>query len=167
MLRHPAVSVAAGGAAVAVGGATAAYRNMQRLPVVGSLLRRGVAALSERGDTVITQSIDPVKTLVAAIAVHVVELVLDEIDLTALVCERVNIDAVAADVDIDAIVERIDLIGLANKVVDGVDLPAIIRESTTSMTADVMTDIRGQSERADDFVGAIVGRMLRRSAEPR
>jgi hypothetical protein len=38
------------------------------------------------------------------------------------------------------------------RVIEGVDLPAIIRESTNSMTAEVMTDVRTQGERADDVV---------------
>ena len=95
------------------------------------------------------------------------DLVLDEMDLNALVSERVDIDALAADIDIDAIINRIDLIALADKVIEGVDLPAIIRESTNSMTAEVMTDVRTQGERADDVVAGIVDRMLRRDRENR
>jgi hypothetical protein len=163
--RHPAISVAAGAAAVAVVGAKAAYRSVAALPIVGSLARRGVAQLSDLGDRFVTRSIDPARALVTAIAVDVVEAVLDEIELTALVRERVDVDAVVADIDIDAIVNRIDLIGLANKVIEGVDLPAIIRESTGSVTAEVMSDVRGQGERADDFVSGIVDRMLGRSRE--
>ena len=53
--------------------------------------------------------------------------------------------------------------GLANEVIDGVDLPAIIRESTSSVTADVMTDVRTQGERADDFVAGLVDRVLGRA----
>jgi hypothetical protein len=80
--------------------------------------------------------------------------------------ENVDVNAIAAEFDIDAIVDRIDLIGLANKVIDGVDLPAIIRESTNSVTAEVMTDVRTQGERADDMVAGIVDRVLGRSREP-
>ena len=90
------------------------------------------------------------------------DLVLDEMDLNALVSERVDIDALAAGIDIDAIINRIDLIALADKVIEGVDLPAIIRESTNSMTAEVMTDVRTQGERADDVVAGFVDRMLGR-----
>ena len=59
------------------------------------------------------------------------------------------------------------MVGLANEVIDGVDLPAIIRESTSSVTADVMTDVRTQGERADDFVAGLVDRVLGRDQEPR
>lgn len=93
---------------------------------------------------------------------RITELVLDQIDLTALVRERVDIDAIVADVDIDAIIARIDLIGLADQIIDGVDLPAIIRESTGTVTAEVMTDVRTQTARADDVVAGFVDRMLGR-----
>jgi hypothetical protein len=159
--KHPAISVAAGAAALAVVGTKAAYRAVTAVPIVGSFMRRGVAQLSDLGD----RFVDPAKALVTAIAVEVVESVLDEIELTTLVRERVDIDAIVADIDIDAIVNRIDLIGLANKVIDGVDLPAIIRESTGSVTAEVMDDVRSQGERADDFVSGIVDRVLGRSRD--
>lgn len=143
--KLPAISLA-------VDGVVGAYRAVERLPIVGSWVSRGVSELMVRGEALVT-----------AIAVAVVERVLDQIDLTALVRERVDIDAIVADVDIDAIINRIDLIGLSNTVIDGVDLPAIIRESTSSVTAEVMTDVRSQGERADDIVSGIVDRMLGRS----
>ena len=65
-------------------------------------------------------------------------------------------------IDIDAILGRVDLIGLAEEIIDGVDLPDIIREASTSVTADVMTDVRSTSERADDAVANAVNRFLRR-----
>ena len=64
--------------------------------------------------------------------------------------------------DIDAIIARIDLIGLADQIIDGVDLPTIIRESTGTVTADVMTDVRSQTARADDMISGFVDRMLGR-----
>lgn len=76
-----------------------------------------------------------------------IEVILDELDLNTLARER------------------IDLIGLAGEVVDGIDLPAIIRQSTDSVTAEVMTDVRTQGERADDLVSGFVDRLLGR--EPR
>lgn len=94
-----------------------------------------------------------------------VDLVLDQIDLTALVRGRLDLDALVAEVDIDAVINRIDLITLADKVIDGVDLPGIIRESTSSVTAEVMTDVRSQGERADDRVARIVDRVLGRDRD--
>jgi hypothetical protein len=165
-LRNPVVTAAAGAAALAVGGAATTYAVITRLPVIGPAVRKGVDALSTQGEQVITHVIDPVRTLVTTIAVEMVEQILAELDLTTLVRENVDVNAIAAEFDIDAIVDRIDLIGLANKVIDGVDLPAIIRESTNSVTAEVMTDVRTQGERADDLVAGIVDRVLGRSREP-
>jgi hypothetical protein len=85
----------------------------------------------------------------------------------ALVLEELDLDAVVSEVDIDAIVARLDLIGLANHVIDGVDLPTIIRDSTASVTEEVMADVRTQGERADDMVSGFVDRMLGRDREPR
>jgi hypothetical protein len=167
LLKHPVVSAAVGTAAMAVGAAEAAYRAAEKVPLFGPLMRRGVVGLSERGDKWVTQSADQFKVLVAAVAVGLVDLVLDEMDLNALVRERLDIDALAADLDIDAVINRVDLIALADKVFEGVDLPAIIRESTNSMTAEVMTDVRTQGERADDVVAGIVDRMLGRDRDNR
>ena len=167
LLEHPMVSAAVGTAAMAVGAAEAAYRAAGKLPIFGPLMRRGVAGLSERGDRWVAKSADQFKAQIAAVAVGLVDLVLDELDLNALVRERLDIDALAADLDIEAVINRVDLITLADRVIEGVDLPAIIRESTNSMTAEVMTDVRTQGERADDVVAGIVDRMLRRGGENR
>ncbi|TGD89302.1 hypothetical protein BayCH28_08115 [Mycolicibacterium sp. CH28] len=119
----------------------------ERLPLIGGWLQ--------------SARVEATRTGVAALS-RITELVLDQIDLTALVRERVDIDAIVADVDIDAIIARIDLIGLAQAVIDGVDLPAIIRESTGTVTAEVITDVRTQTARADDIVAGFVDRMLGR-----
>lgn len=131
------------------------FRLSERLPVVGGPLRHTRIQLTEQ-----------LRTVVSAVGSQVVGLVLDEIDLTALVRERVDVDAIAAEIDIDAIIARIDLIGLANQIIDGVDLPAIIRESTNTVTAEVMTDVRSQGQRADAKVSGFVDRVLGRNQAP-
>lgn len=90
------------------------------------------------------RALGPIKALIADVAGQVVELVLDELDLNELVRQRV------------------DLIGLANEVIDGIDLEAVIRQSTDSMTAEVMSDVRSQGERADDAISGFVDRLLGR-----
>jgi len=119
----------------------------ERLPLIGDPLRATREEATRIGVAAITR---------------VAELVVAQIDLTALIREQVDIDAIVTDVDIEAIIARIDLIGLADQIIDGVDLPAIIRESTEGVTAEVMTDVRTQSARADDMVSGFVDRMLGR-----
>jgi len=100
-----------------------------------------------------------------------VELVLDRLDLTELVLRRVDldrvaraldVDAVALRIDLDAIAARLDLIGLAEQVVDGIDLPQIIRDSTGSVASEGVAGIRVQSMEADQAVAHFVDRVLRR-----
>lgn len=165
--KQPVVLVAAGAAATVTGGAVAAIRVCEQVPVVGAWLRRGRLELAQRGEEAITRGAEPLKALVSAVAVDIVRLVLDQLDLTEVVREALDIDAIVSDIDIDAIVGRLDLIGLANDVIEGVDLPAIIRESTDTVTAEVITDVRAQGERADDMVSGFVDRMLRRGRETR
>lgn len=90
-----------------------------------------------------------------------VDAVAARVDVDAVV-ERVNVDAIARRVDIDAIVERLDLISLANRVIDGIDLPEIIRESTGSVTGDMVRGVRMQGIEADQAVAGLVARLLRR-----
>lgn len=137
---NPALMVVAGVAATAVGGAVAVYRGAERLPVLGDLLRHSRSELAARGE----RALEPIKDLIAVIATQIVELVLDELDLNELVRRRV------------------DLVGLTNEVIAGIDLDAIIRESTDSMTAEVISDVRQQGERADDVVSGFVDRLLGR-----
>jgi hypothetical protein len=121
LAKQPAVLVAAGAAATVAGGAAAAYRTCEQLPMVGGWLRRGRAELTRRGEDVIARSADPVKALVASIATEIATIVL----------ERVDVDA-------------------------------IIRDSTATVTDEVMADVRIQSERADEMVSAFVDQMLGR-----
>ncbi|MCP9271682.1 hypothetical protein [Mycolicibacterium arenosum] len=144
LAKHPATTLSLGAAATAIGLAAEGYRACERLPFVGDRLRGARSALERRGEEVLAAGLEPLTAAITAIAVELVDRVLDELDLNALVRERV------------------DLIGLADEVVAGINLPAIIRESTGSVTSDVMHDVRSQSERADDAVAGIVDRILRR-----
>lgn len=94
---------------------------------------------------------------------RVVQVIVESVDITALVRDNVDIDAIAERIDLDRIVNRLDLIDLADTVIDGVDLPRIIRESTTSMSTEAMNGARVQSMHADDVVATVVGRLLGRA----
>lgn len=83
--------------------------------------------------------------------------VLDRIDLTALILQRVDLDVL-----VQAVLGRLDLVKLAEDVIDGVDLPEIIRESTGSMASDTVRGVRMQGIVADEAVGNAVDRFLHR-----
>lgn len=88
------------------------------------------------------------------------------LDLEAVIA-RIDIDAIVARVDIDAILARTDIATVAANVVDDIDLNSIVRDASASVTTEMITDVRGGSERADDRVEVFVNRMLRRKGADR
>lgn len=89
--------------------------------------------------------------------------IVDRLDIAAIVA-KVDPDPVVARVDFDAAMSHLDLIGTAQRVVDGIDLPGIIRESTGSLATEAVTGVRVQGQAADDAVSHLVSRVLRRKA---
>jgi hypothetical protein len=88
-----------------------------------------------------------------------VDVVLDRMDLTAIVLNRVDLVKV-----VDAVLDQMDLIAVANEIIEGVDLPEIIRESTGSMASETVKGVRMQGIGADQAVDRVVGRLLLRRA---
>ncbi|QBJ95863.1 hypothetical protein ERC79_07680 [Rhodococcus sp. ABRD24] len=96
--------------------------------------------------------------------------ILDRVDVNDIaarvdieqIIDRVDVDAIAAKVDVDAVIERVDLVDLSNSVIEGVDLPRIIRESTGSISTEAVRGARSQGMQADDAVAGFVGRLFGR-----
>jgi len=152
------------------------------LPLIeGRLGRpRALSLLAERGRRERAAAAADLDRLVAALVPAVTSAVLDRLDLTALVRDRValdalvahvdidavaarlDVDAVARRIDLDAIVGRLDLVELTNRVIDGIDLPEIIRESTGSISGGVVRQVRMQGIQADQAVTGLVSRLFRR-----
>jgi len=158
--------------------------------VLGAVIREVVDVLTEEVDLtdLVLQNVDLERLIAAVLEVIDLDAVIETVDLDRAVAQvdlmraidlvdlhevigkvdldevakRIDLDAIAARIAIDAILGRVDLVGLAEEIIDGVDLPDIIREASTSVTADVMTDVRSSSERADDAVANAVNRFLRR-----
>jgi hypothetical protein len=92
---------------------------------------RVVEALAGRGQLARTSTGTDLNRVIAAVVPPVVDEVLDSLDLTALVRERVDIDALVSTVDIAAIIDRMDIDAILRQVdVDGivrqVDIDAIV-----------------------------------------
>jgi hypothetical protein len=118
------------------------------------------------------------RTLVAS----VVAAVLDEVDLDAVVdrldldqvvdrldldrvVDRLDIDAIVARVDVDAILRQVDFAAVIERVMDEVDIAAIIRESSSTMASETADALRVQGMQADRALGRLVDRALRRKGE--
>ncbi len=123
--------------------------------------------------------------LAQAVAERVVSIVMDAIDIDALL-ERIDVDALISRVDVDGVVDRVDVDKLINrvdvekiiervdveKIIERVDidsimekteLGSIIARSTTGVASEVLDVIRAQGVGLDDFFARWVNRILRRS----
>jgi hypothetical protein len=113
-----------------------------------------------------------------AVAERVVSLVMEAIDMDALI-NRIDVDAVVNRVDIDRLIDRVDVEKIVDridvkKIVERIDIDAvmeqtelgsIIARSTTGVASDVLDLVRAQAVGLDDFVARWVNRILRRRAE--
>ena len=75
---------------------------------------------------------------------------------------QVIVNRAAARLDLDPILERADVVGIARYVIEAIDLPELIRSSTGSMTSDMVRGVRAQGADADEAVQRVVDRLLRR-----
>ena len=87
--------------------------------------------------------------------------VIDRVDLDEIV-SRVDIDRIAARLDLDPVIERANIVAIARYVVQAIDLPALIRSSTASLSTDVVRGVRDQGADADRAVERLVDRLLLR-----
>jgi len=128
-----------------------------------------------------------VEHLAQAVAERVVSIVMDAIDMDALL-ERIDVDAVINRVDVDKLIDRVDVEKLiervdVQKIIDRVDveeiiervdidalmekteLGSIIARSTTGVASQVLDLIRAQGVGLDDFFARWVTRILRRTPQ--
>lgn len=104
-----------------------------------------------------------------------IDAVIDRLDLDALVAgvdlnkviSTVDVNAVVGTVDIDAIIDRVDVAGIAEDVIVEVNLPRIIRESSSSIATETMIGVRMGSASADQGLSRLLEKLrLRRRADP-
>jgi hypothetical protein len=142
-----------------------------RVRVRSAPLDASLRLLEERGRFERAVAHDRTRAAGARVVTATAREVLTRVDVTGLVNELVDLDriasgidvnAVAARLDIDQVIARLDLIGLARYVVDGIDLPDLIRDSTGSVTAEMVKSLRAQSVDADHAVERTIDRILLR-----
>jgi hypothetical protein len=115
--------------------------------------------------------------LAQAVAERVVSIVMDAVDIDALL-ERIDVDALVSWVDVDAVVSRVDVEKIiervdVEKIIERVDIDALIEQtelgsiiarSTTGVASQILDVVRAQGVGLDDFFARWVNRLLRRSA---
>lgn len=75
-------------------------------------------------------------------------------------------ETVLQRLDLDAIIHRVDLVAVVDEVIAGVDLPAIIRESTGTVASETVRGVRMTGITADDAISRTLRRPLFRRARP-
>ena len=181
--------------------------------------QRGVDQLADRGERARTQGVRQAWALLDDLVPYIVDVILDRIDLTQIVIDRVNvmrivdgidiaaivghldfdsiiekvpinhvlelvdingivarvnldpiiasvdINGIVSRVDIEAIISRVDLGKIATEVIDEIDLPEIIWESSGAMASETVVGVRMQGRAADERINQIIDRVLRRQRD--
>jgi hypothetical protein len=69
-------------------------------------------------------------------------------------------DTVLQRLDLDAMIHRVDLVAMVEEVIAGVDLPAIIRESSGTMASETVRGVRMTGISADEAISRTLRRPL-------
>ena len=92
----------------------------------------------------------------------VVETALDQLDLTEIVVQRVDVNRIVGLADIEDVIDRVPMIQIADYIIEEIDLPQIIRESTGGVAMDAFTSTRLTAARSDEFISKVVDALLLR-----
>jgi hypothetical protein len=141
------------------------------LDVDAVIARADIDAVIARTDLdaiVETVDLDPiVRRLDLEAIVRTIDLdaIVGTVDLDAIV-ERIDPDTVVARVDVEAVLARLDLAGIARQVIDAIDLPGILRQSTGAVSSQAARVVRTEGMNADESVSRFIDRVLRRPHQP-
>ena len=117
-----------------------------------------VTAVARRGARQRARTAEQVGLLLDYWTPALVELVVSRLDLTSLVIRNVNLDDV---------IDEVDLVPVVEQVLAEIDLPAIIRDSTGSITSETVRGARMTGITVDEAISqAIQRRLFRRRGAP-
>jgi hypothetical protein len=89
--------------------------------------------------------------------------IISRVDLTEIVVKNVNINEIVAQADINPILDRIPMTEIADYVIDEIDLPTLVRESTGGVADEILGLLRFQAIETDNFFSSVVDKVLFRS----
>ncbi|MGZ4690724.1 MAG: hypothetical protein ACXWAY_13945 [Acidimicrobiia bacterium] len=88
-----------------------------------------------------------------------VEKIIERVDVERII-ERVDVNAIVGRVDVQAIMGSVDIAPMAQDIIATVDIGAIVRQSTGSITGDAIDGGRLTAMRLDGFIDRIADRIL-------
>ena len=145
-----------------------------RLDSLGALGREQRHVIEQAGsrllDRLLPKAVDAALQRVdlnSTIAQHVdIDALVESVDLNQVI-GSVDIDAIAARLDVSAVINQLDLVALTEQILNAIDIPEVIRESTNSVASEGVREVRMQSISADDAVARVIDRVrLRRRRHP-
>lgn len=126
---------------------------------VGSVLDRIVPALADA----IMSRMDLTDIVLSNVDLRpIVIKALDEIDLTEIVVDRVDVNRIVDQADINSVIDRVPMLQIADYIIEEIDLPQIIRESTGGVALDAFTTTRVSAIRTDEILSKVVDTVLLR-----
>ena len=88
-----------------------------------------------------------------------VEKIIERVDVERII-ERVDVNAIVGRVDVQGIMSKLDIAPMAEEIIAEVDIGAIVRQSTGSITGDAVDGGRLTAMRIDGFVDRVADRIL-------
>ena len=113
----------------------------------------GRAGLEQAAALTVSAVTGTVSTALDVLVPAVVSAVLSRLDLTAVVTDQVDLDAVVRDVDVDAVAARLDI----DAVIERMDLTALVRERVDLDAIVAEVDIDAVAARLD--IDAVIDRV--------
>jgi hypothetical protein len=100
-----------------------------------------------------------------------IQRVASTLDMNALVADldmdeltdRIDMDRLTARIDIQALLDRVDMPAVAAGVIDELDLTQVIRDVTVGTTSEGVRDVRLRAVEADRMIRRIIDKILARS----
>jgi hypothetical protein len=89
-----------------------------------------------------------------------VNAIVSRVDINGIVREHVNVNEIVSQADINPILDRVPMTEIADYVIEEIDLPSLVRESTGGVADGILNTVRFQAVETDNFISGIVDRVF-------
>jgi hypothetical protein len=100
------------------------------------------------------------KSVLDTVVPVAVNAIVSRIDINEIVKEHVDVNEIVAQADITPILDRVPMTEIADYVIEEIDLPSLVRESTGGVADGLLGTLRFQAIQTDNLVSQIVDRIL-------